>query len=67
MGKKRMVIVGAIFTILMFCNFVFWDYYDHDTYNWGENIIQALIAGILFMLFQWLIKNNKRKKDSTNN
>ncbi|MED4454507.1 hypothetical protein [Metabacillus fastidiosus] len=54
------IYLNIILFIGVYAILVFWDYYDHNIFNWLENLVQSLFFVILIIFINWLIDDKKQ-------
>lgn len=52
-----------ILFVLIYINFVSWDYFKYKSFDWLENLVQAVIFSVLFYFVMWLLEPKRKNKD----
>lgn len=57
--------IYIIYFIALFLNFIIWDYFRYETFNWIENTLQSLVTVLFYLFFRWAwnSKDYSKKKD----
>lgn len=56
----RLILKCLSFAVTFFLVLVFWDYFRYGTFQWVDNLVEALFLGIVVPFGFWLLDNNKK-------